>query len=82
MLSQVDDDHLSRRLASDPLVLASLGVWGRPCGVGAAGCYATMLGNDNPELLCTLLRRMGRITFECLVWLSVLVHLNAFFLIE
>ena len=36
------------------LFLASLGVWGRPWGVGAAGCYATMLGNDDPGLLCVL----------------------------
>ena len=62
-LLELGNDDLSRPLASDPLVLASLGIYGRPWGVGAAGCYATMLGNDDPELLCTLLRCVGRITF-------------------
>ena len=62
-LLELGNDALSRPLASNPLVLASLGVWGRPWGVGAAGCYATMLGNDDPGLLCTLLRCVGRITF-------------------
>ena len=61
-LLELGNDDLLRPLASGPLVLASLGVWGRPWGVGAAGCYATMLGNDDPWLLCTLLRRVGRIT--------------------
>ena len=54
-LLELGNDDLSRPLASDPLVLASLGIYGRPWGVGAAGCYATMLDNDDPKLCALLL---------------------------
>ena len=66
------------------LFLASLGVWGRPWGVGAAGCYATMLGNDDSGLLCVLLRRVCSLIFGCLVVLFgyPFLYINSIVLIE
>jgi len=53
-LLELGNDDCRGLLLRTRLFLASLGVWGRPWGVGAAGCYATMLGNDDPGLLCVL----------------------------